>query len=175
MPESHDAYDLERGSELLRQAAEACGRRLTPEEYWWLGVGLAATTLAEMDGKEFAVRRIQQLLDRLGRAGSDDDWFEQFHNELALLDAEGLLWPLYQRDDHGKMARTDVAVAEGFNAEAGYVLALAHLAIARAVNHDEPEAIAPLAEIVGDLVEGSPATDHLPRVRAALGFDQEEP
>lgn len=175
MPESHEGIDLLRGGELLRQAAASYGRPLPAEAYWWLGIGLAAATLAELDGKEFAARRIQQLLLRLDLAGNDEDWFEQFHNELAALDAEGLLWPLYGRDDRGRMARTDVAVAPGFDAEAGYVLALAHLAIARAVNQEQAEAIPALAEVIADLIEGAPAAGYLPQVQAALGDSADGP
>ena len=121
------------GGQLLRNAAEAYGRALTPEEYWWLGVGLAAATLAELGGREYAARRIQQLLGRLGGPGDPEEWFEQFHNELAALDAEGLLWPLYQRDERGKMARTDAVVAAGFDADAGSGWRSPTSAIARAV------------------------------------------
>lgn len=173
MPESHEGIDLLRGGDLLRQAAESYGHELTPEACWWLGVGLAAATLAELDGKEYAARRIQQLLGRLDPAGAGEDWFEQFHNELAALDAEGLLWPLYERDSRGRMVRTDVEIAPAFDADAGFVLALAHLAVARAVNQDQQEAIPDLAEVIAELVEGAPAAEHLPHVRAALGVDAE--
>lgn len=172
MPEASDGFDLLRGGKLLEDAAAAYGRPLAPEEFWWLGVGLAAATLAEMDGREFVVRRIQHLLTRLG-SGDPDEWIEQFHNELAALDAEGLLWPLYARDDQGKMARTEAAVAPGFDARSGWALALAHLAIARAVNQDQPEAIPALAEVVADLVEGGRPDAHLPRLMAALGHSGE--
>lgn len=173
MPDAHDGIDLFRGGQLLRNAAEAYGRALTPEEYWWLGVGLAAATLAELGGREYAARRIQQLLGRLGGPGDPEEWFEQFHNELAALDAEGLLWPLYQRDERGKMARTDAVVAAGFDADAGWALALAHLAIARSVLEERQEAIPTLAEVIADLIEGAPAAEHLRRVQAALGMQPE--
>ncbi|WP_374712257.1 hypothetical protein [Symbiobacterium terraclitae] len=175
MDAASDRGDLLAGGDLLRQAAAAYARTLGPEDYWWLGVGLAASTLADLQEKEYALRRIQQLMDRLGRTGVEGDWFERFLVELAALDAEGLLWPRYERDPDGEMVPTGVAVNPAFDAESGYILALAHLAIARAVNEGDGEAVAPLAEAIGQIVAEGLRPEHRAQVRAALEIGVQEP
>jgi len=170
-----DQADLLAGSEMLRQAAAAYGRALNPEEYWWLGVGLAAITLADLQEKEYALRRIQQLMDRLGGKGNEGDWFQRFLEELAALDAEGLLWPRYERDPEGQMVPTGIAVNPAFDAESGYVLALAHLAVARAVNEDDAAAVAPLAEAIDEIVQDGLRPEHRKLVLEALDAGAKEP
>lgn len=143
------------GRQLLEQAAEVYGRPLAPEEYWWLGVGLAACTLAELGDKPYAVGRLEQLIERLGYKGAKGDWLQRFVEELAELDAEGLLWPVYQRSDEGPVEPVGVAVHPGFDAESGYFLALAHIAVAVAVHREQHESVQDLAGAVLALVEGS--------------------
>lgn len=173
MDAASDRGDLLAGGDQLRQAAAAFGRPLEPEDYWWLGVGLAASALADLQEKEYAVRRIQRLMERLGRAGVKGDWFQRFLEELAALDAEGLLWPRFQRDPEGQMVPTGVAVNPAFDADSGYVLALAHLAIARAVGEDDAEAVGPLAEAIDEIVQEGLRPEHRAQVLAAL--DAREP
>lgn len=169
--------DLLAGSERLKEAAAQYERSLTAEDYWWLGVSLAAITLADLQEKEYAVRRIQQLVDRMGRSGTGGDWFPSFLDELAALDAEGLLWPRYERDELGQMVPTGAAVNPAFDAEAGYVLALAHLAVAQALSRDDQAAIADLAQTISEIVQEGLRPAHRLRVQEALagGADAEEP
>ncbi|HYG60489.1 MAG TPA: hypothetical protein VD902_20650, partial [Symbiobacteriaceae bacterium] len=69
-----DAKLFENGQKALEQAAQLYGRQLSPLEYWWLGVGLAACTLAELGDKPYVLDRLQQLLDRAGKKGVRGDW-----------------------------------------------------------------------------------------------------
>jgi hypothetical protein len=166
---SHDEQDLlAEGRRMLERAPQEYGRDLTPEEYWWLGVGLAAITLAELGEKPYAVGRLEQLIDRLGYKGVKEDWLQRFVEELAGLDAEGLLWPVYERSPQGPFMPTGVAVHAGFGAEEGYFLALAHIGVALAVLREEPEAVAPLAGAIGELVESGLQPGHEPLIREAL-------
>lgn len=160
--------ELIRGRELLAQAAATYERDLTPEEYWWLGVGLAACTLAELDEKEFAVSRIEQLMARLGYKGAGGDWFQRFLEELAALDAEGLLWPRFERSPDGPMEATGLPVHPSFDADAGYYLALAHLGVAVAVSQEDQERIAALANLIGELVEQGLQPSHREVILAGL-------
>lgn len=144
---------LVHGRELLEKAADIYERTLLPEEYWFLGAGLAALTLAELDEKSYAVGRIEQLMDRLGYKGRQGDWFQRFVEELANLDAEGLLWPVYQRSPEGPMEPTGLEVHPSFDARAGYYLALAHLGVAIAVTREEPEGVERLASVIAAMVE----------------------
>jgi len=144
---------LSEGRRMLELASQTYERSLPPADYWWLGVGLAACTLAELEEKPYAVNRIEQLLDRLGYKGPQGDWFQRFAEELASLDAEGLLWPLYQRGEDGPLEPTGLEVHTSFDARAGYYLALAHLAVAAAVNREEPDAVEQLAEAIAGMVE----------------------
>lgn len=153
---------------LLSEAAERYERRLSPEEYWWLGAGLAACTLAELDEKPYAASRIEQLLDRLGYKGIGGDWLQQFVEELASLNAEGLLWPVYQRSEDGKMEPTGLVAHPSFDADAGYFLALAHLAVALAVSRSETEQVDQLAAIIAELVEDGLQPTHRAAILSAL-------
>lgn len=145
---------LESGRQTLSQAHAAYGRALSGEEYWWLGVGLAAIALAELNDRPYAVGRIEQLIDRLGREGAGGDWLQRLVEELAEMDAEGLLWPMYQRTDgDGPVTATGLTVQAGFDAEAGYFLALAHIGVALSVTREDQEAVAALASVIAGLVE----------------------
>lgn len=144
---------LASGRRLLQQAAEIYARPLSPAEFWWLGVGLAAATLAELGGKTFAAGRVEQLMERLGRSGFREEWLQQCVDELAGLDAEGVLWPLYQRDETGAMVPTGIEVQPGFDAEAAYFVALAHIGVAVALHREARETVSDLADAVRTLVE----------------------
>lgn len=144
---------LEGGRQLLNTAADLYGRSLTPDEYWWLGVCLAASTLADLSGKPYAVNRLEQLVDRLAYKGVRGDWLQRFVEELAELDAEGLLWPVYQRSGQGPMEPTGLSVSARFDGEAAYFLTLAHLGVALAVHRDDGETVSRLASAIADMVE----------------------
>lgn len=144
----------------LEQAAQVYGRQLSPEEYWWLGVGLAACTLAELNDAPYAVGRLEQLLDRAGHKGVKGDWLQRFTEELANLDAEGLLWPMYQRDEAGHIVPTGAVVQPGFDARASYYLALAHVGVALAVLRDDQELLGQLVGAIGEMVEATLLPEH---------------
>lgn len=144
----------------LEQAAKVYGRDLSPEEYWWLGVGLAACTLAELNEASYAVGRLEQLLDRAGHQGVKGDWLQRFSEELAGLDAEGLLWPLYQRDGQGHLTPTGAVVQPGFDARSSYYLALAHVGVALAVLREDQEALGELAGAIREMVEATLLPEH---------------
>lgn len=159
---------LAEGRELLEKAAETYERTLSPEEYWLLGAGLAACTLAELEEKSFAVSRIEQLMDRLGHKGMRGDWFQRFVEELASLNAEGLLWPVYERSPEGPMEPTGLAIHPSFTSRSGYYLALAHLGVALALNREDTASVAGLAEMIAELVEQGLKPEHEPAILAAL-------
>lgn len=144
---------LDSARQQLAQASQEYGRALLPEEYWWFGVGLAATTLAELGGQSYAVGRIEQLLERLGYKGVKGDWLQRFVEELANLNAEGLLWPLYERTDGGAMERSGLTVHPGFDGETAYFLALGHIGVALALHNEDQELVGTVAGAIGDLVE----------------------
>lgn len=182
---------LVQGRCALEQAPHLYGRSLSAEEYWWLGVGLAAWTLAELGEKPYAAGRLEQLMDELGRTGlkrlmdepghsgsgqqMDEpersglrgDWFQRVVDELALLDAEGLLWPCYQRSESGHMEPTGVAVSPGFGPQEGYFLALGHLGVALAVHEAQPDWLPRLTEAIGEIVTEGLTPD---RENLLLGF-----
>lgn len=151
---------LASGRQLLSQASELYGRTLGPAEYWWMGVGLAASTLAELSGKPFVVSRLEQLIDRLGHKGLRGDWLQQMVDELAGLNAEGLLWPVYQRQEGGTVEPTGLEIQPGFDGEAAYFLALAHIGVAVAVHRGDQESVAVLAETIRAMVEAAAGPDH---------------
>lgn len=148
------------GRRLLDQANDRYERSLSTEEYWWLGVGLAAATLAELSEKPYAVGRLEQLIDRLGYRGVKGDWLQRFVEELANLDAEGLLWPLYERTGDGRMESTGHPLSPTFGAPDGYFLALAHIGVALAVHQEEQERVSALAATIAALVEGGVTPGH---------------
>lgn len=172
---NHDEDTLLKGRELLARAAEAYDRPLKPEDYWWLGAGLAACTLAELNDKSYAVGRIEQLMTRLGQKGAEGDWVQRFVEELAALDAEGVLWPVYERSAEGPLVPTGVAIHPSFDADAGYYLALAHLAIAIAVNQENEKAVSTMAETIGEMVESGLSDEHRTRILAMLTAEEEQP
>lgn len=160
MNEEERLDSLTQGRQLLEQAAEIYERTLAPEEYWWLGVGLSACTLAELDEKSYAVGRIEQLIERLGYKGAKGDWFQRFLEELASLNAEGLLWPVYERTPEGAMEPTGLAVHPSFDGRAGYNLALAHLAVAAALHREESQTVEILAAVIAAMVEHGLQPEH---------------
>lgn len=160
------------GRQALAEAARTYGRSLSPDEYWWLGVGLAAITLAELGEKPYAVGRLQQLVDQLGHKGMGGDWFQRLVEELAGLDAEGLLWPVYQRTGQGLMEPTGVKVTAGFDADHGFFLALAHIGVALGVLRDDQEGVAQLAGAVGDIVAEGLTAEHRRIIAAALADEE---
>ena len=163
-----DAKLFENGQKALEQAAQLYGRQLSPLEYWWLGVGLAACTLAELGDKPYVLDRLQQLLDRAGKKGVRGDWFQRFSEELANLDAEGLLWPVYQRGADGPLEPTGIEVHPGFDARHGYYLALGHVGVALSVMKDDPEAVNRLAGAVGEIVQAGLTAEHEAAILAVL-------
>jgi len=156
------------GRRWLEEAPDRYGRALSSEEYWWLGVGLAATTLAELGERGYAAGRIEQLVERLGHKGAKGDWLQRFVEELAALDAEGLLWPVYQRSDSGTVEATGLAVRPEFGPKEAHLLALAHIAVALAVHREEPESVARLAAVVRAAVEFGLTPEDEAQVVAAL-------
>lgn len=159
---------LASGRRLLSQAGELYGRALQPVEYWWMGVGLAASTLAELSGKPFAVSRLEQLIDRLGHKGLRGDWLQQMVDELAGLNAEGLLWPVYERQEGGAIEPTGLAIQPGFDGEAAYFMALAHIGVAAAVHRENQETVALLAETIAAMVETAVRPEHETVILGAL-------
>lgn len=149
-------------------AAERYGRPLTSEEYWWLGVGLAACIMAQINEREFQVGRIEQLVDRLGYRGRTGDWLQRFVEELAELDAEGLLWPVWERQGQGPVEPTGLAIQSAFGPEEAYWLALAHVAVAVAVVQENQEAIGQLTGVIIALVESGLAPEHTTLIQSAL-------
>lgn len=144
----------------LEEAAQVYGRDLSPEEYWWLGVGLAACTLAELNEAPYAVGRLEQLLDQVGQKGVKGDWLQRFTEELANLDAEGLLWPMYQRNDHGQIEPTGAVVQPGFDTRCSYYLALAHVGVALAVLREDRATLNELAGAIDEMVESALMPEH---------------
>lgn len=168
MSDNEQPNSLAQGRALLQQAAQIYDRPLSAAEYWFLGAGLAACTLAEMDEKTYAVGRIEQLMDRLGYKGTQGDWFQRFVEELANLNAEGLLWPVYERSPEGPMEPTGLEVHPSFDGQAGYYLALAHLGVAVALNREDHETVERLAGVIAQMVESGLQEAHEPVILAAL-------
>lgn len=156
------------GRQLLDTAAEIYGRKLNPEEYWWMGVALAATTLAEMDGKPYAVNRLEQLVDRLGYKGARGDWQQRFMEELAGLDAEGLVWPLYQRSETGAMESSGAELCARFDAEAAYFLALGHIGVALSLHKENRDHVKRLTGAILSLVQDGSSPDQEAAILGAL-------
>lgn len=156
------------GRRLLELASARYERVLTGEDYWWLGVGLAACTLAELGEKPYAVGRLEQLIDKAGFKGVRGDWLQRFVEELAELDAEGLLWPVYERSPDGPMEPTGIVVYPGFDTEAGYYLALAHIGVALAVHREDEQAVSGLAGVISELVESGLQPGHQEAILAVL-------
>lgn len=168
MSEKELSAQIGAGRQLLQQAASVYGRTLNSEEYWWLGVGLAAIILAQLDEKPYAVGRLEQLMEWLGQKGTGGDWFQRFTDELAQLDAEGLLWPLYQRSPEGPLTPTDLAIHPGFDAEAGYFLALGHIAVAAAVSREDQASVGEIAAAIAALVESGLSPEHEATILSSL-------
>ncbi|BDG61484.1 hypothetical protein [Caldinitratiruptor microaerophilus] len=158
---------LESGRGALREAPDLYGRPFGPEDYWWMGTVLAAAVLAELSGQSGPVDRLQSLADRIGLRGPRDTVVEEVIDELALLDALGLLWPLYERRD-GRWQRTEAPLAPGFGPEDAYWLALGHLATARLTEAGQQDRVAPLAGVLADLVTGGLRPEHEAAILAAL-------
>jgi hypothetical protein len=144
----------------LEQAPEEYGRTLSPEEYWWLSVTLAAITLAEMGEKPYAVGRLEQLMDKAGHKGVRGDWFQRFTEELAELDAEGLVWPVYERSPEGGFVESGARVHAGFDPRHGCCLALAHIAVALSVLREDQEAMGALFGAIADIVTAGLTQEH---------------
>jgi hypothetical protein len=159
---------LESGRKQLEQASAEYGRALLPEEYWWLGVGLAAVTLAELGDKPYAAGRLEQLIERAGYKGVRGDWFQRFTEELAELDAEGLLYPIWQRNAEGTWVETGAQVHAGFGPQDGYFLALGHIAVALAVLRDDAALIGQVAQAVGEIVTSGLEPGHEALILKAL-------
>lgn len=166
---------LEEGRRLLERAPQEYGRALAPQEYWWLGVGLAAVTLAEMGGQFYAVGRIEQLMDHMGHKGVRGDWLQRFVEELANLDAEGLLWPVYERSQSGPVEPTGLEAHPGFDAPSAYFLALGHIAVAVAVHNEDEEQVGRLAGAIATMVETGRTPGHEALILGALSGPEQTP
>jgi len=81
-------------------------------------------------------------------------------DELALLDAEGLLWPCYHRSETGQVEPTGVTVHAGFGPRDGYYLALGHIGVALAIYHDKTEWLPRLTAAIGGIVESGLTESH---------------
>jgi len=161
------------GRRLLQTAPDTFGRALSPQEYWWLGVGLAATTLAELGGFSFAVGRLGQLIDRAGYKGIRGDWLQRFVEELAELNAEGLLWPVYERNSDGQVGETGVVVCTDFDAESAYFVALGHIGVAVSVHAGNQPAVDRLAPVIAALIASGRTAEHEQVILSALAEAQE--
>lgn len=144
---------LAAGRTHLQEASTRYERKLSAEEYWWLGAGLAAVTLAELSERTYAVGRIEQLLERMGYKGVKGDWLQRLVEELAELNAEGLIWPVYQRSEAGPVEPTGVTVHPDFGPEAGWFLALAHIGVALAIHQEDEAVVSRLTPVIADLVQ----------------------
>lgn len=149
-------------------AADRYGRPLNSEEYWWIGVGLAACIMAEINERDFQVGRIEQLIDRLGYKGRNGDWLQRFVEELAELDAEGLLWPVWVREGNNPVQPTGVEIQPNFGPEEAYWLALAHVGVAVSVMQENPEAINQLTETIIALIEEGNTPDRTALIQSVL-------
>ncbi|HLO04410.1 MAG TPA: hypothetical protein VK191_14970 [Symbiobacteriaceae bacterium] len=149
-------------------AADRYGRPLTSEEYWWIGVGLAACIMAEINERDFQVGRIEQLVDRLGYQGRSGDWLQRFVEELAELDAEGLLWPVWSREGNQPVQPTGLEIQPNFGPEEAYWLALAHVAVAVSVLQENQAAIDQLTEAILALVEQGLTPEHPALIQSIL-------
>lgn len=150
---------LESGRHALREAPAQFGRPLGPEDYWWLAVGLAACVVADVQQRPHVGGRLAALVEALGREGPVPGTVEALLWELAILDSEGLVWPLYERVQ-GQWRRTGVQVAERFGAEEAWWLAVAHIACALLVQAGRAGEVPALAEAIGDLVAEGLAPEH---------------
>lgn len=167
--ETHDDESfLGSGRQLLTQATEVYGRPLSAREYWWMGVALAAATLADLGGKPYAVGRLEQLIDRLGHKGASGDWTQRMVDELAELDAQGLLWPVYEQSSEGRMAETGLELHPDFGGEQAYFLALAHIGVAVALTREESATVEELAGAIANIVESGSAAAHEERILRSL-------
>lgn len=149
-------------------AADRYGRPLSAEEYWWIGVGLAACIMAEINEREFQVGRIEQLIDRLGQKGRDGDWLQRFVEELAELDAEGLLWPVWVREANQPIQPTGLEIQPNFGPEEAYWLALAHVAVAVSVMQENPAAIDQLTQAIITLLEEGMTPEQTTLIQSVL-------
>ncbi|HLN60711.1 MAG TPA: hypothetical protein VK464_04095 [Symbiobacteriaceae bacterium] len=152
----------------LEQAPEEYSRTFAPEEYWWLSVALAAITLAQMGEKPYAVGRLEQLMDKAGHKGIRGDWFQRFTEELAELDAEGLIWPVYERSPEGPFIESGARVHGGFDAHHGCYLALAHLGVALSVLREDQSALNSLFGAIGSIVTSGLTAEHEQLILAVL-------
>jgi len=166
---------LDSGRRLLQTAPQTYDRAFTPQEFWWLGVGLAATTLAELGGFSFAVGRLGQLIDRAGHKGVKGDWLQRFVEELAELNAEGLLWPLYERNADGQVQATGIAVHPDFDAQSAYFVALGHIGVAVAVHQGDQSAVDHLAPTIAAIIESGRSPEHEMSILSALAEAQNGP
>lgn len=152
----------------IMAAPDRYGRPLSGEEYWWIGVGLAACIMAEINERDFQVGRIEQLIDRLGYKGRTGDWLQRLVEELAELDAEGLLWPIYVREGNQPVQPTGVEIQPAFGPEEAYWLALAHVGVAVSVLQENQASIDQLTELIIALVEEGLAPEHPALIQSIL-------
>lgn len=163
---------LAQGRHALVCAPETYGRPFSAEEYWWLGVGLAAWTLADVGEKPTAANRLERLMDSLGASGISPQWLQHMVQEMAFLNAEGLLWPCYHRPEAGgEMEPTGVTVHPGFGPQEGYFLALGHLGVALAVHQGASAWLPRLTSTIGEMVETGLTKEH---EAVILSFFKEE-
>lgn len=144
---------LQSGRHLLEQATAVFERQIRPEEYWLMGVGLSAMTLASLNNQPYAIDRFDALIEELGYQGPAGDWWGRFQNEIAHIGSAGMLWPVFERNEDGLMAPTGCKVRRDFNGADAYWLALAHVASALSSGIENAETVANLAETIVDLVE----------------------
>lgn len=159
---------LQAGRSQLQEAAARYARPLSAADYWWLGAGLAAVTLAALAERSYAVGRLEQLVERMGHRGVKGDWLQRFVEELAELNAEGLLWPVYERRAEGPVEPTGLQVHPSFDARAGYFLALGHIAVAVAVHREDQAVVSALATAIFSMVESGLEPAHEALILGAL-------
>jgi hypothetical protein len=144
---------LESGRHLLEQAASQFNREIRPEEYWLFGVGLAALTLGNLNGQQYAVDRIDTLLEELGYQGVRGDWWGRFVAELAQVGSSGMLWPVFERNQAGQLEQTGCQIRPDFGGLDAYWLSLAHVAGALAQNKGDAALLGRLAALIVPLVD----------------------
>lgn len=165
---------LESGRHVLQEAPRQFQRTFGPEDYFWLGVCLAAIVLADVQQRPNVTGRLEALADAIGRQGPQPELVESLTNELAILDSLGLLWPLYRRDQGQWVRDPDVPLAPGFAAEDAYWLGVAHVAAALLYQAGRGAEVGEFGQVIGDIVTGGIRPDDVQAILAVIGSIQGE-
>lgn len=159
---------LHSGRGALRDAPQQFGRPFGPADYFWMAVCLGALVLANVQQRPNVVGRLEALTDAFGRRGAQPDLEESLHNELAILDGLGLLWPLYTRAQGHWVRDPEVPLAPAFGAGDAYWLSVAHIAAALLVEGGRETEVAEFSQVIGDLVTGGLQPEHEQAILAVI-------